>query len=165
MSIRREFVMLASQEGANRRELCRRYVVSPTTAYKWLKRAEADPEEGYADRSRRPLSNPSRTSAAVEAAVLSLRNAHPAWGGRKLRRRLIDLGHDLVPSASTITEILRRHHRLDAEAADRHGPCQRFAREAPNELWQMDFKAHFATDEGNCHAFSVLDDCSRFALG
>jgi transposase InsO family protein len=130
-----------------------------------LGRADRDCEESYADRSRRPHASPSRTAAAVETAVLSLRDAHPAWGGRKLRRRLIDLGHDLVPSASTITEILRRHDRLDTDAADRHGPYQRFARESPNELWQMDFKAQFPTDEGACHALSVLDDCSRFALG
>lgn len=164
MSMRREFVMLASQEGANRRELCRRYAISPTTGYKWLQRTKADPEESYVDRSRRPLASPTRTAAAVEAAVLSVRDAHPAWGGRKLRRRLIDLGHDRVPSASTITEILRRHHRLDGEAADQGATCQRFARERPNELWQMDFKAQFPIDEGHCHALSVLDDCSRFAL-
>ena len=34
MSLRREFVMLAQQEGANRRRLCDRYGISPTTAYK-----------------------------------------------------------------------------------------------------------------------------------
>lgn len=165
MSLRREFVMLASQESTNRRELCRRYAISPTTGYKWLQRAAADPEESYTDRSRRPLSSPTRTAAAMEATVLSLRDAHPAWGGRKLRRRLIDLGHDGVPSAGTITEILRRNHRLDPGEADKHTAWQRFARETPNELWQMDFKAKFPTDQGQCHALSVLDDCSRFALG
>ena len=100
----------------------------------------------------------------METAVLALRDEHPAWGGRKLRRRLVDLGHAGVPSASTITEILRRHGRLDANQTDARTAWQRFARETPNELWQMDFKAHFATDEGRCHALSVLDDCSRFAL-
>jgi transposase InsO family protein len=164
MSVRRELVMLASQEGANRRELFRRYKISPTTGYKWLGRSAADRQESYANRSRRPLTSPARTSPAMEAAVLALRDAHPAWGGRKLRRRLVDLGHQGVPSASTISEILRRHQRLDRSEADKHVAWQRFARQAPNELWQMDFKAHFATDEGRCHALSVLDDCSRFAL-
>lgn len=164
MSMRRELVMLAGREGSNRRELCRRYGVSPTTAYKWLRRAGIDAGESFADRSRRPLRSPARSPAGTEEAVLALRDAHPAWGGRKLRRRLLDLGHAGVPSASTITEILRRHGRLDAEQAAQHAAWQRFAREAPNELWQMDFKAHFPTDEGRCHALSVLDDCSRFAL-
>jgi len=164
MSMRREFVMLAGQEGVNRRELCRRYGVSPSTAYKWLGRGDANPEESFSDRSRRPLRSPARSAASMEAAVLALREEHPAWGGRKLRRRLVDLGHAGVPSASTITEILRRHGRLDPDQAAQRTAWQRFEREAPNELWQMDFKAHFATDEGRCHALSVLDDCSRFAL-
>jgi hypothetical protein len=36
MNLRLEFVELASHEGANRRELCRRFGISPKTAYKWL---------------------------------------------------------------------------------------------------------------------------------
>ena len=39
MSIRIEFVLLAQQPGANVRELCRRFEISPKTAYKWLQRA------------------------------------------------------------------------------------------------------------------------------
>ena len=38
MNLRLEFVELASHEGANRRELCRRFGISPKTAYKWLGR-------------------------------------------------------------------------------------------------------------------------------
>ena len=36
--------------------------------------------------------SPKRTAAAVEAKIVSLRGAHPAWGARKLRRRLSDVG-------------------------------------------------------------------------
>ena len=36
MDQRREFVRLALQEGANRRELCRRFGISPDVGYKWL---------------------------------------------------------------------------------------------------------------------------------
>jgi transposase-like protein len=35
---RLEFVRLAQQEGANRRELCRRFGIHPATGYKWLSR-------------------------------------------------------------------------------------------------------------------------------
>src|SRR2546423_1794466 len=38
MEQRREFIELAMQEGANRRELCRRFGIHPATAYKWLGR-------------------------------------------------------------------------------------------------------------------------------
>lgn len=164
VDLRRELVMLAQCDGANVRELCRRFGVSPTTAYKWLDRFEAGGEAGLADRSRRPRGSPARTGAAMAAAILELRDKHPAWGGRKLRRRLLDLGHEGVPSASTITEVLRRHGRIDPAEAGKHTAWQRFERAAPNELWQIDFKGHFALASGRCHTLTVLDDHSRFAL-
>jgi len=73
MSLRREFVELATQEDANRRELCRRFGVSPKTAYKWLARFEQDGAAGLMERSRRPRSSPGRTVPALEAAVVALR--------------------------------------------------------------------------------------------
>jgi hypothetical protein len=54
----------------------------------------------------------------VEQAVLALRDEHPAWGGRKLKRVLEDQGHRHLPSPSTVTAVLRRHDRLTpAESA------------------------------------------------
>jgi transposase InsO family protein len=164
MEERREFVMLFAQEGVNRRELCRRFNISPTTGYGLVARYRQEAEAGLSDRSRRPRGSPGRTSAAMEALILALRDAHPFWGGRKLGRRLVDLGHEGVPSASTITAVLHRHGRIDAAASAARQKLQRFERAAPNELWQMDFKGHFATGQGRCHALTVLDDHSRYAL-
>lgn len=164
MSQRREFVMLAVQDGANVRGLCRRFGISPTTGYKWVERA-ADPGERFDDRSRAPLHQPGRTSPRIETAILKVRDRHPVWGGRKIRRRLVDLGHTEVPSASTITAVLKRHGRIDLEKTAAQGPWQRFERQTPNELWQMDFKGHFAMVNGRCHPLTILDDCSRFSLG
>ena len=59
MDQRREFVRLALQEGANRRELCRRFGISPDVGYKWLARWQAGDRE-LADRSRRPHAMPKR---------------------------------------------------------------------------------------------------------
>lgn len=165
MALRWEFVTLATAPGANIRELCRHYEISPQTAYKWIDRFRQGGPQALADRSRRPAASPRRCAETLEAEVLRLRDQHPAWGGRKLRRRLIDLGHQGVPAASTITTILRRHDRIDPAAAAAHRPIVRFEHEAPNQLWQMDFKGHFATTTGRCHPLTVLDDHSRFALG
>ena len=164
MSLREEFVALASQEGANVRARCRQFGISPTTGYKWLGRYREQGAPGLADQSRRPRTSPARTAADVEAAVVALRRAHPAWGARKLRARLLALGHQAVPSPRTSTAILRRHALLDPAAAARHRPWQRFEHDAPNALWQMDFKGHFPTLRGRCHPLTVLDDHSRFAL-
>src|SRR3954468_363386 len=88
VSLRLEFVTLAAADGANIRELCRRYGVSPQAAYKWIARFRAGGVDALADRPRRPASPPGRIPEPVEAEVLRLRDAHPAWGGRKLRARL-----------------------------------------------------------------------------
>lgn len=164
MSLRREFVMLAQHPEVKMRALCRRFQISPKTGYKWLHRFEAVGAVGLTEQSRRPQHVPHQTAAAVEVAVVALRDAHPAWGGRKLRARLQALGHPAVPAASTITAILRRHDRLDPVETTKHQPWQRFEHAAPNDLWQMDFKGHVALVTGRCHPLTVLDDHSRFAL-
>lgn len=165
VSLRQEFVWLASQEGANKRELCRRFGISPKTGYKWLDRFKAMSGEAQAlhDRSRRPLSSPARSCDAVEQVVLAVRREHPAWGGRKIARRLADLGQAAV-APSTITHILRRHGLITPEASEAARPWQRFEHDAPNSLWQIDFKGHFPTLAGRCHALTLLDDHSRFSL-
>jgi transposase InsO family protein len=156
--------MLARQEGSNIRALCRRYGIQPRIGYKWLARYAAQGEAGLADRLRRPHASPDRTPAAVEAKVVALRHKHPCWGGRKLRRRLLELGETDMPSASTITAILHRHALIDPEESAWRTALARFEREAPNELWQMDYKGHFPMAAGRCHPLTVLDDHSRFAL-
>jgi transposase InsO family protein len=100
----------------------------------------------------------------MEEAVLELRGRHPAWGGRKIHHRLKARKVQGVPAPSTITGILRRHGLLDDEESAKHKAWQRFEAEAPNDLWQMDFKGHFQAASGRCHPLTVLDDHSRYSL-
>jgi transposase InsO family protein len=166
MDLKREFVVFASADGANVRQLCRRFGISPTVGYKWLGRYLRQGLTGLAEQSRRPKSSRGRTPAAVEAKVLEVRDrSNNVWGGRKIKRALEDRGEADIPAASTITQILKRHDRLtEAGLAEHPGPLRRFERESPNELWQMDFKGHFATHAGRCHPLTALDDHSRYNL-
>ncbi|WP_342712683.1 IS481 family transposase [Bradyrhizobium sp. B124] len=165
MDQRKEFVRLFQQPDVNRRELCRRFQISPKTAYKWLARAtaaEATEKDWARDRPRRPHASPARSSTAIETAVLEVRDAHPAWGARKIRHRLQDRKKSL-PSASTIHVILARHERVPPPAQ----PAQyiRFEHPAPNDVWQMDFKGRFPLgDRQMCHPLTMVDDHSRYAL-
>ena len=146
---REEFVRLALAPGADRSELCRRYGVSRSNGYKWLQRYLAEGRAGLFERSRRPRHSPWRTPAAVEAEVLRIREkSNNAWGGRKIERVLQNAGEVAVPKPSTITEILRRHGRLEERSREHPGRYQRFERAEPNELWQMDFKGHLRCREG-----------------
>jgi transposase InsO family protein len=164
MSLRVEFVMLATRPGANKRELCRRYGISPKTGYKWLKRHGVAGEGGLVDVSRRPQRSPSRTGVQLEQSILALRDEHPLWGARKLRKVLEVQGYIGLPSPSTIQAILLRNGRISAEESRKHQPFTRFEHKQPNALWQMDFKGHFALSQGRCHPLTVLDDHSRFNL-
>ena len=163
VSHREEFCRLATASGANVRELCRRFGIGAATAYLWLGRYGAQGPAGLESRSRRPRTSPERTPPEMEARVVAVRLEHPAWGGRKIRRVLEEDGF-APPSASTITEILRRHERLDGPGSGEPRAFQRFEHPHPNELWQMDFKGHFAMAQGRCHPLTVLDDHSRYAL-
>ncbi|MFB3078778.1 MAG: helix-turn-helix domain-containing protein [Lysobacterales bacterium] len=94
-------------KGGNRRELCRRFGISPKTGYKWLHRYQSEGPGGLQERSRCPHHCPQCTDVVIAQRTIALRRDHPDWGGRKLRRRLLDLGHRDVPAPSTITDILR----------------------------------------------------------
>ena len=164
MSGRQEFVSLAGTGGVSFSALCKRFGISRKTGYKWLARHRKGPD--LQDRSRRPHSSPEQTSASIEAQVLKARTQHPVWGGRKLAAWLKGHGVKEIPSPSTITEILRRHGLIDPAASRAATPFIRFEREAPNDLWQMDFKGHVPMVRGGrCHPLSVLDDHSRFSIG
>lgn len=164
MDLKQEFVALASVDGANRRELCRRFGISPQTGYKWLERFAQQGGGGLVERSRRPVVSPRRTNDELEERVLAIRVQHPAWGGRKIAARLKALGVH-PPAPSTITGILRRHGLLYTFGREpvQHA-WQRFEHEAPNVLWQMDFKGDFALSRGRCYPLTVIDDHSRYNL-
>jgi transposase InsO family protein len=164
---RHEFVTLALAGGVSMVELCRRFGISRKTGYKWRGRFVAEGAPAMIDRPQDRRRAGQQTAARTEAKVLALRRRHPTWGPRKLHRRLLDLGHDAgtLPAVSTFGRILRRAGCIRAVATAQHQPLQRFSRPEPNQLWQMDFKGHFALHRGRCHPLTVLDDCSRFSVG
>lgn len=162
MSQRLDIVERA-RAGESVRALCRERGVSPDSVYRWLRRYEVEGPGGLLDRTRRPHTSPGRTSAVMEALVVALRGEHPTWGGRKLARRLRDLGHQAVPSPSTVTAILRRHDLLSGRAGAPRA-YTRFEHAEPNALWQLDFKGHVPCADGRCHPLTALDDHSRFDL-
>ena len=162
MDQRREFVGLAMQDGANVRELCRRFGISPDVGYKWLRRWQAGDRQ-LADRSRRPHASPSRSDAATEERVLAVRDLHPAWGARKIVRCL-EREEGSAPARSTVHEILCRHGRVVPPIGS-PAPFERFEKQAPNLLWQMDFKGWVPLANGQrCHPLTAVDDHSRYAV-
>lgn len=160
---RMQFVVTVRRGAVSVTEACRAFGISRKTGYKWLAReAAAGSVAVLCDRSRRPHRSPRRTSAAVTQQIGALR-AVGGWGGAKLAVLLAPAG--VVVAPRTIDRIIRREGWTRRDSAPAPAP-QRFVRAAPNDLWQLDAKgAYPVRGGGRCHALSVVDDHSRYAVG
>ena len=142
--------------------LCREYGISRPTGYLWLKRYRELPGvDSLRDRSHRPHTSPNKINNALEERICELREQY-GWAGKKLQNLLEK--EDKTVGVATVDRVIKRNGLLQEE--DCHKPSlQRFEREHPNELWQMDFKGPMSKDSAKCEPLSVLDDHSRYALG
>ena len=154
------FVVAASRKESSLTALCAEFGISRATGHLWLKRYRAGGIVSITEQSRRPLSSPRRTAAAIEERVVTLRVERPDWGARKLAVLLAREGVELP--AATVHRILSRHGLVRVE--DRHPPALgRFERAQPNQLWQMDFKSPKGWGQP-VGPLSVLYDRSRYAI-
>ena len=155
-----QFVVAAVRREKTLGELCQEFGISRPTGRLWLGRYRELGVAGLQERSRRPQRSPRLTATRCEQQVIELRRQYPDWGARKLQWLLARQGVSL--SVSTVHRILLRHDLLTVE--DRYRTAtRRFQRNAPNELWQMDFKSPigWGTHVG---PLSVLDDYSRYVI-
>ena len=157
-----EFVVAAARKEKAFSQLCAEFEISRPTGYLWCSRYRSGGLEAIAEQSRKPHQSPSRTSSSVEQQVVALWQRYPDWGARKLGLRLEEQSGTLLPS-STIHRILRRHD-LVQRREQRCRPYQRFERDRPNELWQMDFKGPRGWNQ-QVGPLSILDDHSRYLIG
>lgn len=161
--MREEFVEEVLAQQKSKSELCREYNISRVTGDKWLKRYAAG--ECLEDRSRKPKSTPLKTPENIEKVIVQYRQDHPAIGAVKIRKILENEGYRDLPSAKTVHNILVRNGMVTKEASQAATPYQRFQKEEPNDMWQADYKGHFAMESGErCHPLNIIDDCSRFNL-
>ena len=184
---RRLLVQRVRDEGQAVAHVAKAMGISRQCAHRWVARFDAEGEAGLHDRSSRPLTCPTRTSAQVEQKVLEARAAH--------RKGQDWLGPELGVPARTVSRILRRHDvpRL-CECDPLTGQviraskttAIRYEREHPGELVHMDVKkigripdgggwrahgremgstaARKKTKIGYDYVHSVVDDCSRLAF-
>jgi len=150
-------------------ELARRYGVSRKTTYKWITRFEEQGRTGLEDRSRRPVTSPTRTPQDVVDEIVQLRGRHPFWGAKKLLT-ILHARHPEVewPSRSTVCDLLKRNDLISSKTRRRypgHAGRPTTPMHAPNEIWCADFKGQFKTRDGiYCYPLTVTDGFSRYLL-
>ena len=160
---REEFVKRVISKEKSKSELCREYSISRPTGDKWIKRYLSG--ETMENQSKAPFRTPNKTPMEIENEIVELRRKHPAIGAKKLKRMIENKGQP-APAYSTINAILHRNGLISKEASEAALPYKRFEKETPNDMWQCDFKGHFAMkDKTRCHPLTVIDDNSRYCLG
>ena len=119
-------------------------------------------------RSRRPKSNPARTTPQITARIIELRqqltgdgaDAGPVTIAWNLEREGFT-----PPSTSTIRRILHAAGLITPEPRKRpRSSIIRFQAEQPNETWQSDFTHWPLADGTDIEILNFLDDHSRFLL-
>jgi len=157
-----KFAIRASSGQEEMKALCQEFEISRPTGYLWRKRyRECERVGELTEMSRRPHRSPNQTGAEQEQRVLALRHQYPDWGARKLMELL--KREQLELPRITVHRILLRNGLV--RERDRHrAAMKRFEREAPNQLWQMDFKG-MPDKRMGCLPLVVLDDHSRYLLG
>lgn len=161
--MRKEFVERVQAGEKTKAALCREYGISRRTGDKWLARFEAG--ESLENQSRRPFNTPNRTKESIEKVIIDYRTEHPAIGALKIHHILEAKGYTDLPCVKTVNNILKRNNLITPEASEASTPYKRFEKSRPNEMWQADYKGHFAMKNGQrCHPLNIIDDCSRFNL-
>jgi transposase InsO family protein len=144
------------------------YGVSRQHIHRWLARYRDHGLDGLEPRSRRPHSNPSRTSAVVAERIVALRRELAGQGldhGPQTIGWHLAQEHLAVPSTSTIRRILVAAGLVTAEPRKRpKSSYRRFQAAQPNEMWQSDVTHWQLADGTDVGVLNWLDDHSRYLL-
>ena len=160
-------VLEVLDEGASVTDVARRYGVARQTVHDWLRRYVNDGGlAGLVDRSCRPVSCPHQMSAVVEARVVGLRRAHPAWGPSRIVWQLERDGTEPLPGRSGVYRALVRHGLVEAKKRKRRREdYRRWERGTAMELWQMDVMGRVFLASGlEVKVVTGIDDHSRFIV-
>jgi transposase InsO family protein len=148
--------------------LCQEFGISRKTGYKWRNRFLAEGTAGLEEQSRRPEESNGLPEAVV-CRMVSLKQAHPHWGPRKIRELYGRKHPGSLPSESSFKRVLERagltRPRKRRRAAEGGRLSTGRTAEAPNEVWTVDFKGWWRCADGaRVEPLTVRDEFSRMIL-
>ena len=128
---REEMVRAVVEGGLTKAAAGRRFNTTPKTVAKWVSRFRTHGVDGLRDRSSRPHSLPSQTSAATCDAVEDL---------RRLRHTQDAIAAELGLSPATVSRILKRRGLSLLSSLEPAEPRPRYERATPGEIIHIDIK-------------------------
>ena len=169
---RARFVLALKSKSESFASVCVRFGISRKSGYKWWQRYGAGGVKALADASRRPRRRGKMHDVVWRMRLRKVRQEHPRWGAKKLRRLLQrDFAQARrVPAVSTLGRWLVELHLVKKQQRRaRRGPVLPWrgvhAPKGCNQVWTIDFKGWFRTGDGRrCEPLTVRDLFSRFVL-
>jgi putative transposase len=157
------------KRGERMSDLCREYGIHRQTGYEVWQRYQRFGAEGLLPQSRAPKRIPHKTPQEIVDVIVEARKAHPSWGGKKLKDVIERERGIKLPSASTLTDLLKRAGLIESRRKRRRTVVSRPGglREAaaPNEIWCADYKGEFRLgDRSYCYPFTMTDQFSRLII-
>ena len=161
------FIHAELQRSVPFRHVCHLHAISRKTGYKWWRRFLRHGHAGLRARSSRPHRLSRRRPEWLRLALQQARRRHPTWGAKKLlwvlrkkwpRRRL--------PHPRTVERWQpRMKRRRRARRAPRVAAPPRQPVRQANDVWTIDFKGWFRTDDRTrIDPLTGRDLFSRFVL-
>src|SRR5580765_4911374 len=168
---RLRFAKLALKAHQSMAQLCRLFGFSRKSGYKWKARFELEGPCGLRDRTCCPDRSPRLTSPRWLSRIRRLRRRHWSWGSRKLAARLRkEYPRQRAPGARTIGKWLKRL-KLNRRGRRRSRRGPQLSRKVltaatrSNQVWTVDFKGWFRTQDGQrVEPLTVRDLFSRYLL-
>jgi len=150
------------------RATCRELGVSRPTFYKYAARFKESGLDGLFERSRKPLTSPGQTPAAVEDRIVWWRKTlgEDGWdnGAQSIAYRMARAGEN-PPSVRTVHRILVRRGLVEPAPTKRPRSSYRsFSFARTNDCWQSDATEWSLADGTPATVFHLLDDATRKAL-
>lgn len=138
----RQEIIRLHQQGLSYAAIAEHLACGVWTVGRWVRAWRQGGETALAYKSRRPTSaHPQTTPVSTQERIRAIRQTHPGWGARLIRRQLVLDGVSDLPSEVTIQAWLRRQGFALVRPATAK-PCGwRERRPLPvGRLWQADFK-------------------------
>ena len=152
------------------KHLCAEFGISEKTGHKWKNRFYEQGKIGLYEQSRARLTQ-NEIDGDTAAELIRIKNAHLAWGPKKIRELYAKAyPQKSVPSLSSVKRILDKAGLVKQRKIrpPTSSSCSRLQQqipaEAPNDVWNIDFKGWWRSDGEICEPFTVRDRFSRKIL-
>jgi len=150
--------------------LCGKYDISEKTGHKWKKRFMECGMSGLCDEGKVPKRFPTQLDEDTTIRLIVLRQAHPAWGPKKLAMlyaRAYPKGRQ--PSVSSIHRVLDKAGLIKRRRVRKAGNGAELMRRvipagAPNDVWTADYKGWWHSSGEKCLPFTLRDLFSKNIL-